>query len=254
MGHKPAAVMCKAVNTTWRNTGVTPADIGRVFYRQPCLTCILAKRNRDSKLIWARKRPPPQPPPDEQQPPIDTALAATASDTTETDCEIGEVISYDNVGPINPASLEGYTQFLAFRDTKSKYIFTYPIKTCNEDTFLYYLDKVITFFKNRGITPRILRSDYYTTFRSAKVTEYYESKGCTHQSSAPYQQWQNSGHTIHRTPRRPIQDHRAKRIRTTALTQQPSPRLPTPLLRQQTTPPRPANRTPEAGSIHRRIR
>ena len=32
MGHKPAAVMCRAVNTTWRNTGVTPADIGRVFY------------------------------------------------------------------------------------------------------------------------------------------------------------------------------------------------------------------------------
>ena len=51
---------------------------------------------------------------------------------------------------------------------------------------------MLNFFKNRGFKPRILRSDYYTTFRSTKVTEYYESKGCTHQSSAPYQQWQNS--------------------------------------------------------------
>jgi hypothetical protein len=123
MGHKPAAVMCRAVTTTWRNTGVTPSDIGRVFYRQPCLTCILAKRNRDSKLIWERKRPPPQPPPGEN-PQLDAPTPATiTSDPDETDC------GYNNVGPINPASLEGYTQFLAFRDTRSKYIFAYPIKT-----------------------------------------------------------------------------------------------------------------------------
>ena len=40
-----------AVNATWINTGVTPEEIRRVFYRQPCLVCILAKRNKDSKLI-----------------------------------------------------------------------------------------------------------------------------------------------------------------------------------------------------------
>jgi hypothetical protein len=100
MGHKPAAVMCRAVNTTWRNTGITPADIGRVFYRQPCLTCILAKRNRDTKLIWARKRPPPQqPPPGENSQPDGFTPATTTSDSEEADCKIGEVISYDNVGP-----------------------------------------------------------------------------------------------------------------------------------------------------------
>jgi hypothetical protein len=123
MEHKPAAVMCRAVNTTRCNAGVTPSDIGRVFYRQPCLTCILAMRNRDSKLIWARKRPPPQPPPGEHSQPDASTPATTASDPEEADCEIGEVVSYDNVGPINPASLEGYTQFLVFRDTRSKYIF-----------------------------------------------------------------------------------------------------------------------------------
>jgi hypothetical protein len=61
-GHAPEDQLCLAVNTTWRNTGITPSDIRRVFYRQPCLVCVLAKRNKDSKLIWS-KRPPAQPPP-----------------------------------------------------------------------------------------------------------------------------------------------------------------------------------------------
>ena len=43
----PEDQLCLAVNTTWRNTGVTPSDIRRVFYRQPCLVCVLAKHNKD---------------------------------------------------------------------------------------------------------------------------------------------------------------------------------------------------------------
>ena len=223
--------MCIAVTTTWRNTGITPADIGRVFYRQPCLVCILAKRNRDSKLIWSRRppaQPPPPQPPDSQPPPptppetqsvpnnptepqkppahatlgttttadtITTIVPQANTDTSDDGSllwDIGECISYDNVGPINPESLEGYHQFITFRDTRSKYIFNYPVKTCNEDTFLYYLDKVLRFFTTRGFKPRILRSDYYSTFRSNKATTFYEEHQCTHESSAPYQQWQNA--------------------------------------------------------------
>ena len=105
---------------------------------------------------------------------------------------IGECISYDNVGPISPESVEGYRQFIAFRDTRSKYLFCYPVKTCNEDTFLYYLQRVLRFFTTRGFTPRVLRSDYYTTFRSTKANQFYEDKQCRHESSAPYQQWQNA--------------------------------------------------------------
>jgi hypothetical protein len=77
---------------------------------------------------------------------------------------IGECISYDNVGPISPESAEGYRQFIVFRDTRSKYLFCYPVKTCNEDTFLYYLQRVLRFFTTRGFNPRVLRSDYYTNF------------------------------------------------------------------------------------------
>eukprot|EP01036_Dinobryon_divergens_P062188 gene62188-biopygen50627 len=85
-----------------------------------------------------------------------------------------------------------YKQFLCFRDTRSKYMFNFPIKTYNKDIFLYYLARVLLFFTTRGYSPRILRSDYYTTFRSHKATTFYETNHCTHESSAPYQQWQNA--------------------------------------------------------------
>ena len=102
---------------------------------------------------------------------------------------IGSLIYYDNVGPISPASLEGYTQLLVFRDTRSKYIFSYPVKTCNEEILLTYLNKVLRFFTTRGFKPS---RDFYSTFRSALSEEFYETNHCTHQTSAPYQQWQNA--------------------------------------------------------------
>ena len=189
--------MCIAVNTTWRNTGITDADIRRVFYRQPCLVCVLAKRNKDSKFIWS-KRPPPQPPPVQTPRPSAPTDSKDLTPTHITDhredhqWSIGECISYDNVGPINPESVEGYRQFIAFRDTRSKYLFCYPVKTCNEETFLYHLERVLRFFTTRGFKPRVLRSDYYTTFRSNKAHQFYEAHQCRHESSAPYQQWQNA--------------------------------------------------------------
>ena len=120
--------MCIAVTTTWLNTGVTPEDIRRVFYRQPCLVCVLAKRNKDSKLIWARRPaqplPPEEPPPPISTPPTiisrpDTKLETTIlpysppppdvdTERNDSQWEIGECISYDNVGPISPESSEGY--------------------------------------------------------------------------------------------------------------------------------------------------
>eukprot|EP01036_Dinobryon_divergens_P061726 gene61726-biopygen17311 len=89
---------------------------------------------------------------------------------------------YDNVGPINPPSIEGYKHFFAVRDTRSKYLFN----------FLYYLDRVLRFFTSRGFKPRILRSDYFSTFRSHKFLTFYEDHQCRHETSAPYQQWQNA--------------------------------------------------------------
>jgi hypothetical protein len=53
-----------------------------------------------------------------------------------------------------------FKQFISFRDTQRKYMFNYPIKTCDEDTFLYYLNRVLRFFTTCGFKPKVLRSDY----------------------------------------------------------------------------------------------
>ena len=44
----------------------------------------------------------------------------TQDQEEDTRWDIGECISYDNVGPISPESSEGYKQFLSFGDTRSK--------------------------------------------------------------------------------------------------------------------------------------
>jgi len=47
--------MIAAVKSCWTNTGVTASDIRRVYYREPCLVCVLAKRNKDSENKWSRR-------------------------------------------------------------------------------------------------------------------------------------------------------------------------------------------------------
>jgi hypothetical protein len=51
-------------------------------------------------------------------------------------------------------------------------MFNYPIKTCDEETFLYYLQRVLRFFTTLGFKPKVLRSDYYTTFAPPKPTHF----------------------------------------------------------------------------------
>ena len=158
--------MCIAVNTTWRNTGITDTDIRRST--MPRVRPRQTEQRQLTHLVHYKHPPYPSP--------ITDCKDVKQSDTTDPredhQWSIGECISYDNVGPINPENIEGYKQFIAFRDTGSKYLFCYPVKTCNEDTFLYYLERVLRFFTTRGYKPRINRSDYYTTFRSNKVNQF----------------------------------------------------------------------------------
>ena len=228
-GHAPEDDMILAITQLWDNTNVTPSDISRVFYREPCLLCVLAKRCRDNHNRWSRhtlKRTRPPTPPtanttiptntstDSAPPtPVDIAhliynpdppklpplLPPTPTDDTQNPntaqppTRIGEIISMDNVGPpISPTSIDGYSSLFVFRDIASKTLFTYPIKSPNEDTFLYYLNRVIKYFLDHGFTPRILRTDYFSTFISKASEVYYTNNNLEHQTSAPYQQWQNS--------------------------------------------------------------
>lgn len=126
-------------------------------------------------------------------PPADFIPTTTIDEPLNESWQSGDVINYVDLRPITPASSEGCTKVLAFRDTRFKYLFTYPVKTKTEEIFLYFLERVLRFFTTRGYKPRILRSEYYITFRSNKaIVAFYEDHHCTHESSTPYQQWQNA--------------------------------------------------------------
>mmetsp|Transcript_5126 Transcript_5126/g.7162 ORF Transcript_5126/g.7162 Transcript_5126/m.7162 type:complete len:656 (-) Transcript_5126:5864-7831(-) len=104
---------------------------------------------------------------------------------------IGECISVDNVGPINPESHEGYQHYFIFKDMNSKMVFVYLTDRTDEDSYLYSLNDVVQFFKRKGHTCGVIRTDYYTSFRSAKVQEYLRDADLNFESSAPYQHWEN---------------------------------------------------------------
>ena len=164
---------------------MTAEDIRRVFYREPCLVCILAKRNRDTHNIWKSKAPVPSPNPSpDPNTPITSTIPNDKDNQPDHTWPIGSLIYYDNVGPISPASLEGYTQLLVFRDTRSNYIFSYPVKTCNETSSSHISRRSCDSSPPGTLHQPHLRSDFYSTFRSALFKEFYETNHCTHQNSA----------------------------------------------------------------------
>ena len=153
---------------------------------------------KDSKFIWARRPAPPllpaEPlPPNSPSPPVlsrldtklDTAIMEPSSSSlpnvgterNDSQWEIGECISYGNVGPISPESIEGYRQFIAFHDTRSKYLFCYPVPFSTIYSGSY--DSSSAEVSN-------------CAYSSAKANQFYGDNQCRHQSSAPYQQWQNA--------------------------------------------------------------
>jgi len=104
----------------------------------------------------------------------------------------GELLSCDNVGPVNPKSFEGYKQSFIWRDTSTKRMFSHSDSEASEDVYLEGLDTIRLYYKKHGIRIKVIRSDDFTTFKSRKVRAYYAKHGIERQSSTPYQHWQNS--------------------------------------------------------------
>jgi len=209
--------MIAAVKSCWVNTGVTPSDIRKVYYREPCLVCVLAKRNKDNRnrcsrrnnrRIRRRRSVITSETEDTKDKPAILTDVHLSEDVEEEkividseenlpdiDIEawgIGECISVDNIGPISPTSINGSTALFMFRDTKSRMIFTYPINSANEVQYLICLNKVLDYFEGFGHKTRIVRTDYFKTFLSILSRNNYQERKIEHQSSTPYQHWQNA--------------------------------------------------------------
>ena len=104
----------------WRNTGVTAAEIQKVFSYEPCLFCVLSKKRKkgadkwmkDHWYKWTKRLHKKQLRYLESQEHIKQQEEADM-----TGYAPGECVSCDNVGPINPKSMEGFTCLFLFRDT-----------------------------------------------------------------------------------------------------------------------------------------
>ncbi len=111
MIHAPKDIMCYAVQgerSLWKNTNVTPTDIRRVFRASPCLTCVLAKKRTEGMAQWKTRKKYKR---------LRTAKDHKPSTKEEMDTQDaediklyrpGELLSCDNVGPVNPKSFENY--------------------------------------------------------------------------------------------------------------------------------------------------
>jgi hypothetical protein len=105
----------------------------------------------------------------------------------------GELLSCDNVGPVNPKSFEGYTQTFIWRDdTATKRMFSHSDSKATEEVYLEGLEEIRVYYKAKGIRIKFIRTDDFTTFKSRNVRDYYAKHGIERQSSTLYQHWQNS--------------------------------------------------------------
>jgi hypothetical protein len=199
MAHAAEDTMCSAIEgdqPVWRNVNVSVEEIRTIFNKEPCLHCTMCKRRKDGTGRWIEK----------SKARTKDLLWMDNSGVNQAEIEhkskpqperdrewgVGECITVDNIGPINPASIDGFKYFFIFKDIKSKKIFTFLVKTCNEESYLRALEEVLEHFAKYGHRTKVVRSDYYSTFLSSAVKEFEGSKGVIHESSSPYLHWQNA--------------------------------------------------------------
>ena len=169
MGHPSVKVMCHAISgnsPTWKlpkHSRITPAQVRKVFKSYTCLHCVLAKRNLDG--------------PGEQS--EDTSALSP-----------GELISADPVGKISPPTRYGHQWLFLFKDMATGRVHTFTANS--KDTFEAAFLQVVDYYKARGFTCKVLRTDSELVLNSASMKQSMVDRGVTHQFSTPYRHFQNS--------------------------------------------------------------
>lgn len=162
--------------------------------------CILSKKRGEGKRKWILNNKPVKRVSfsNEEEDQNEDELNKPIMDKTSTDkttgrkWQVGQCLSCDDVGPISPASLEGYKSFFIFKDICSRRIHIYLVDECDENSYLEALDETRKFYFSKGHKIMTIRTDYKTTFRSALVKAYGLEHNITSEASTPYHQWQNA--------------------------------------------------------------
>lgn len=168
MAHASCVSMCNAVggdHPTWKNSHLSVADIRQVFRQEPCLTCVLAKRNLD---------PPYRALPEDRR----TWLP-------------GQCICMDPVPKISPVSLDGDVSFYAFCDMATGYLHCIPTRSTNAEAFLQALEQVRLFYQQHNCTVDTIRSDSEQALIGQMASKWLAEHHIKAESSAPYRHHQN---------------------------------------------------------------
>ena len=106
--------MCYAVQGTkplWMNTNVIVRDFRSVFRHSPCLICVLAKKRKEGMAQWKpRKKYKNLRSIGKEQSDTKDWKSSTTKEMSQQDesgpkrYKSGELLSCNNVGPINPKS------------------------------------------------------------------------------------------------------------------------------------------------------
>jgi hypothetical protein len=103
--------------------------------------------------------------------------------------QVGELISGDIVGKIQPPTRDSDIYFFLFVDKKTGYVRAYTAK--RKDGFVTALDDVIKNFKNYGHQVKFFRSDSEQIIKWGPVRQLLQKEGIQHEFSLPYAHYQN---------------------------------------------------------------
>jgi hypothetical protein len=164
MGHPVPEPMCTAVNFgAWKNLKITAEQVHRVMNQNPCLPCMLAKKNKPS--------------------------IANPEKGDLTELKIDKLLSGDIVGKIQPAKRDGDIYFHLFVDKRSGCMRAYMSKT--KDSFVTALQDTIAYFENFGHKVKAFQSDLEQIMKWGPVKQLLECKGIQPEHSLPFANYQN---------------------------------------------------------------
>ena len=109
--------------------------------------------------------------------------------TDPNDLKIGELVSGDIIGPIDPPSRDGTKYFFLFVDRRTSYYHAHTSRT--KDGFITTLKLVYEDYASHGHKMLSFRSDSEQIMVVGDVAAFLASNGVDQQWSLPYQHHQN---------------------------------------------------------------
>ena len=164
LGHPSTESMCKAIESgIWQNSGFTATQVRRIMLSEPCVACILAKKNKPS--------------------------IEPSNSNRDRLLQIGEFISGDIVGKISPPAKTGEVYYFLFSDRKTGYLRAYTSKS--KESFATALEDTIQFYSKYGHTVKYFRSDSEVIMLQGEVLRLMTKYGIKPEHSLPYAHHQN---------------------------------------------------------------